>query len=119
MQSKGISAKRGCVLIGYTRSNLYYQRKPKDDAATRARVQDLAAQRPRWGWRRLLILLRRERIAIGEHRFRRVYRELGLQVRARKKRHVRYLRGNAIAPVSARNERLSSDFMHDALASGE
>lgn len=109
---------RACELIGYTRSNLYYHRKPKDDELIKARVEDLAAKRPRWGWRRLLILLRREGIVVGEHRFRRIYCQLGLQVRPRKKRKVRYVRGNAISPVHAPNERWSLDFMHDSLASG-
>ncbi len=39
-------------------------------------------------------------------------------MRPRKKRKVRYVRGNAIAPVHAANERWSLDFMHDTLASG-
>jgi putative transposase len=118
LQAQGVSAARACSLVGYTRSNLYYRRKPNDEAATKARLSELAAQRPRWGWRRLLILLRREHVTIGEHIFRRLCRELGLQVPARKKRHVRYVRGNAIAPVGAENERWSLDFMHDTLASG-
>ncbi len=118
LQDRGVAALRACALIGYTRSNLYYHRKPKDDEPVKTRLQDLAAQRPRWGWRRLLILLHRERVAVGEHRFRRIYRELGLQVRPRKKRKVRYVRGSAITPVHAPNERWSLDFMHDTLASG-
>jgi putative transposase len=118
LQDRGIDAVRACKLTGYTRSNLYYHRKPKDDEPVKTRLQDLAAQRPRWGWRRLLILLHRERIAVGECRFRRIYRELGLQVRPRKKRKVLYVRGNAIAPVHAPNERWSLNFMHDTLASG-
>jgi putative transposase len=109
---------RACALIGYTRSNLYYRRKPKADEKLSTRLQELAERRPRWGWRRLFILLRREQAAIGEYRFRRIYRGLGLQVRPRKKRKVRYVRGNAIAPVHGPNERWSLDFMHDALASG-
>lgn len=118
LQERGVSATRACQLVGYNRSNLYYRRKSKPDAAPKARLQELAVERPRWGWRRLLVLFRRERIAIGEHQFRRLYRELGLQVKARKKRHVRYVRGNAVAPVNAVNERWSLDFMHDTLASG-
>jgi len=118
LQGHGVSAVRSCALIGYTRSNLYYRRKPATDEPLRARVQELAAQRPRWGWRRLLILLRRERAVIGEYRFRRIYRALGLQVRPRKKRKVRYVRGNTVAPVNAPNQRWSLDFMHDTLASG-
>lgn len=65
-----------------------------------------------------MILLRREQTAIGEYRFRRIYRSLDLQVRPRKKRKVRYVRGSAIAAAHAPNERWSLDFMHDALASG-
>jgi len=118
LQARGLSAARSCVLVGYTRSNLYYRRKPVPDEPLRRRIEELAAQRPRWGWRRLLILLRRERAAIGECRFRRIYRALGLQVRPRKKRKVRYVRGNAVAPVHAPNQRWSLDFMHDTLASG-
>ena len=62
-------------------------------------------------------MLRRE-LSVGESRFRRIYRALNLQVRARKKRKVRYVRGNAIAAVQRVNERWSIDFMHDRLANG-
>lgn len=118
LQAKKIPVVRACELIGYTRSNLYYRRKERDDETLKARMNDLAAQRPRWGWRRLLILVHREQINVGERRFRRIYRELGLKVRPRRKRHVRYVRGNKVLPVNAPNERWSLDFMHDTLANG-
>lgn len=80
-------------------------------------MHELAQERPRWGWRRLFIVMRRrEGYDIGETRFLRLYRELKLQVRARKKRKVTYVRGVLVAPVTARNERWSIDFMHDRLA---
>ena len=62
-------------------------------------------------------MLRRE-LSVGEARFRSIYRALKLQVRARKKRKVRYVRGNAIAAVDRVNERRSIDFMHDRPANG-
>ena len=43
---------------------------------------------------------------------------MNLPVRPRKKRKVRYLRGNVVTPVSRPNERWSIDFMHDRLANG-
>ncbi len=55
---------------------------------------------------------------IGEFRLRRIYRDLGLQVRPRKKRKVRYVRGNEIEAVTRPNERWSIDFMHDRLGNG-
>lgn len=62
-------------------------------------------------------MLRREQ-PIGEHRFRRIYHDLALQVRPRKKRKVRYVRGNSIAAVSRPDERWAIGFMHDRLANG-
>ena len=79
---------------------------------------ELAAERPRWGWRRLRIMFQREGIVVGHDRFLRIYRANGLQVRPRKKRKVRYIRGNAVPPVSRADERWSVDFMHDCLTSG-
>lgn len=55
-------------------------------------------------------MLQRERLDVREYRFRRIYRELGLQVRPRKKRKVRYVRGNVVPGVTRPNERWSVDF---------
>jgi putative transposase len=97
---------------------LYYSALPKDDKSIQTWLKAIAEQRPRWGWRRLLIMAHREKIDVGEFRFRRIYRSLGLQVRVRRKRKVRYVRGNAVLPVTAPNERWSIDFMHDRLVAG-
>jgi putative transposase len=66
-------------LIGYNRSNLYYHRTPIDHEPIAARLKSLATERPRWGWRRLLIMVRRDKIVVGETRFRRIYRALELK----------------------------------------
>jgi len=119
LQARGISVMRACQLAGYNRSNLYYRRKQHDDPKLKARLHELAQERPRWGWRRLFIVLRRrERYDVGETQFLRLYRELRLQVWPRKKRKVNYVRGALITPVTTPNERCSLDFMHDRLANG-
>jgi len=98
---------------------MYYQRKPKaHDTVLIERTKQLAQERQRFGWRRLIIMVRRDLVGVGESRFRRIYRDLGLQVHPRKKRKVRYVRGNAIAAVARPDERWSIDFMHDRLATG-
>ena len=118
LRQRGISAVRACDLISYNRSNLYYHRTPIDDEPIVTRLKSLATERPRWGWRRLLIMVRRDKIVVGETRFRRIYRALELQVRARRKRKVNYVRGNFIEPVSQPNARWSIDFMHDRIENG-
>ena len=118
LRQRGISAERACDLIGYNRSNLYYHRTPIDDEPIATRLKALATERPRWGWRRLLIMVRRDKIVVGETRFRRIYRALELQVRPRRKRKVNYVLGNFIEPVSRPNERWSIDFIHDRIENG-
>jgi putative transposase len=109
---------RACAIVGQPRRTLHYRGKPKDESAIAERTQTLAQERPRWGWRRLLIMIRRDGIEVGEFRFRRIYRSLALQVRPRKKRKVRYIRGNVVPAVSQPNERWSIDFIHDRLTNG-
>jgi len=50
-------------------------------ATLRARLRELAAVRRRFGYRRLLILLRREGTRVNQKKLRRLYREERLQVR--------------------------------------
>jgi hypothetical protein len=58
-----------------------------------------------FGWRRLKIFLKREGIVMKDKRLRRLYREERLQVRPRKKRRVRLIRGNVLpAPIRINEE---------------
>ena len=110
LQADGVSERRACQLVCYTRSTLHYRGKRPDDEPIAQRMRELAAERPRWGWRRLKVLFKREGIAIGFDRFLRIYRANGLQVRPRRKRKANYVRGNMVPPVSRPNERWSIDF---------
>lgn len=96
---------------------MQYRRRRTDDPQLVERMRGLAGERPRWGWRRLLIMIRREGFRIGERAFRRIYRALDLNVVRTRKRHVRYVRGNVIEAAKAPNERWSMDFMHARLMS--
>lgn len=91
---------------------MQYRPRRVEDPTLLARLPLLAAERLRWGWRRLLIMVRREGWTIGERAFRRIYRALGLHVVRTRKRHVRYVRGNAIEPAAHPDDRWSMDFMH-------
>jgi putative transposase len=118
LQADGVPQRRACDLVDCTRSTLHYRKRRPDDEPIAERMRELAAERPRWGWRRLKVLFKREGIAIGFDRFLRIYRANGLQVRPRRKRKVNYVRGNVVPAVTRPNERWSIDFMHDRLANG-
>ena len=81
-EAHGISERRACSIIGADRSALRYRHRRADDAATRTRLKQLAAERRRFGWRRLKLLLEREGIRMNHKKLRRLYGEERLQVRS-------------------------------------
>src|SRR6478736_7512982 len=86
-----------------------------DDAAVRARPRELAAIRRRFGYRRLLVLMRREGLVMNHKKFRRLYREERLQVRRRGGRK-RALGTRAPMTIpQGPNQRWSLDFVSDML----
>jgi putative transposase len=113
-----VSQRRACRLVGVGRSTVRYRRRREDDGVLRERLRTLAAERPRFGYRRLHVLLRRAGIGVNHKRVARLYREEGLAVRRRsRKTLVRIRRGRPPAPQRA-NEQWALDFVEDALASG-
>jgi putative transposase len=114
----GFSERRACRVVGIGRAAVRYRPARRDDEAVRARLRALAAERPRFGYRRLHAVLRREGIVVNHKRVARLYREEELAVRRRsRKRLAREGRGTAPAPT-APNERWGLDFMSDAVAGG-
>jgi len=65
-------------VIQATRSSAYYTSRKDPLTALRERMRELAQTRVRFGYRRLLVLLRREGWDVGRERFYRVYIEEGL-----------------------------------------
>jgi hypothetical protein len=65
-----------------------YVRIAKDDGPLRARLEELASERRRFGFRRLAVLIRRAGWIVNIKCVLRVYREANLQVRKRLKRRV-------------------------------
>jgi putative transposase len=113
-----ISERQACRYLRVNRRMIRYVRIVKNDAELRARLEGLAAERRRFGFRRLAVLLRRDGLVVNIKRVLRVYREANLQVRKRVRRRVALGRGNPAVAVSAMNERWSLDFVHDSLESG-
>jgi putative transposase len=85
----------------------------------RQRVRELAQSRVRFGYRRILMLLRREGWDVGKDRLYRVYREecLGLR-RKRPWRHVSAVHREVRTPARHRNDVWSMDFVSDELTDG-
>lgn len=114
-----MSERRACDLVGIGRSTMRYR--PRVSTTNQwlvVRLPELAAMKPRYGYRRLYLMVRREGRRINHKRVYRVYRELGLAVRRKKRKRVAQAnRRPRVVPTKA-NEQWSMDFMSDVLANG-
>jgi putative transposase len=115
----GVSERRACGLLGICRSVYYYRRKPRDDEAIRQRLRELAFSRPRFGYQRLYILLRREGWLVNHKRVLRIYREEELAVRTKKRRKLAARLRVVPPPPAKTNDRWSMDFVSDQLITGQ
>jgi putative transposase len=115
----GISERRACQLIGLSRTVLHYEQcEDQVNAGLRSRITALAAERRRFGYRRIHVLLRREGQAFNVKRVHRLYCQERLQVRQRRRRRgVAVERRPLVAPERP-NQVWSMDFVSDALEYG-
>jgi len=89
-----------------------------DDAGLRRRLRALAADRRRFGYRRLHIVPRREGVALNHENLFRPYREERLTVRRRGGRQRALGTRAPMTPPQRPNQRWSLDFVSDVLADG-
>lgn len=113
----GISQRRACRLTGAHRSTARYVSR-RDDSGLRQALRDLAAERPRFGYRRLHALLVRSNWKVNKKRVYRVYRAEGLAVRRKKRKRVAQADRRPRQVPEMPNEQWSMDFMSDSLSSG-
>jgi putative transposase len=113
-----MSERRACRIIDCDRMTVRYRSRRPDDPLLRNRLVALAKERRRFGYRRLLIFLRREGFLVNHKRLFRIYREERLMVRKRggRKRALgtRTPMPGAVLP----DDRWSLDFVSDQLVSG-
>lgn len=117
-QVLGVSQRRACRTIGAERTTIRYRHRRPDDAALRERLRSLAAERRRFGYRRLHILLRREGTRVNHKKLRRIYADERLQVRRRGgRKRALGMRAPLTLPQGP-NQRWSLDFVSDQLTDG-
>jgi len=115
--SAEVSERMACRFTGFARSTQRYRTRRSPRAELRERLHTLALLRPRWGYRRLYRLLRREGLVVNRKLVQRLYGEEGLHVRRRVRKRVAVPRVPMPLP-RVPNERWSIDFVSDALGDG-
>ncbi len=120
VRRRGISLRRACALLSVARSTIGYESAlAKRDAPVVAAMRDLAAQYPRFGYRRIRVFLARRGLPMSADRAYRIWKQAGLQVpRRRPRRRVATSRPRPLPAIGA-NQVWAYDFMFDACANGQ
>jgi len=114
-----MSERHACGVVPLHRSSCRYTAKPDGNDELRDLLKALAAARPRWGQERLQVLVRRQGYPANHKRTERLYRELGLSLRLRKRpKRASCVRVPAALPAGP-NQRWSMDFVSDQLVTGQ
>jgi putative transposase len=115
-QDYAFSERRACGVLQLAISTFRY-RSSRCDAELRDKLTQLAREKPRFGYRRLHILLQRNGERVNHKRVWRVYRAAGLCVKRRRRKRLARIGTPAVSATKA-NERWSLDFVCDGMASG-
>jgi|GEM_PF-3002245 len=113
-----VSQRRACLALTIDRSTVRYTSTRPDDALLREAMKAVAAERRRFGYRRIHIMLDRQGIVMNQKKLRRLYREEKLQVRRRGgRKRALGTRRPMLVPDRA-NARWSLDFLSDTISDG-
>ncbi len=116
MKDFGVSQRRACRTLEFSLGTCRYESRRQDGGVLRTRILALAEQRPRFGYRRIWVLLRREGHLVNAKRVYRLYRLERLKLRTKKRKRVSRETRTPLLEPNTVNERWSMDFVSDQLA---
>ena len=118
MTERRFGITRACGLVGLSRSLYGYRSRCPDCAPLRERIEEIAAVKRRYGYRRVYLRLRREGWQVNRKRVYRLYRDAGLAVRRRKRKRIGFFERKPLPKPTSANVSWSMDFVADGLISG-
>lgn len=117
MEKFGYSERAACKLVAIERSSYRYLSKPDRNDKLRSELVDVAKQKPRYGYRRLWVLLQRRGWKANVKRVYRLYRQEHLAVRRLRRKRIQRVATSAHV-ISRPNQEWAMDFVSDSLSSG-
>lgn len=77
----GMSIRRACKALSFDTSTYHYKSRRPGQALLESRIKEICQTRVRYGYRRVHVMLLREGWIINMKKTRKIYKELGLQLR--------------------------------------
>jgi len=117
-EERGLGITRACGLVGISRSLYGYQNRRTDMGELREWIFAIAAEKRRYPYRRIHVLLSREGCRVNRKRTDRLYREAGLAMRRSKRKRVGPFERKPLPKPTSVNRSWSMDFVADGLRDG-
>ena len=118
IQQFGLSIRAVCQALSLSRSVYAYQPDTTRDDPVIAALQSAAERYPRYGFKKLFLILRRQGYTWNHKRIYRVYCLLKLNLRRKGKQRLPNRNPQPLCVPEILNQTWSMDFMHDALSCG-
>lgn len=112
------SQRRAFKLVNLHRSVGRYVAKRRECEKERERIKEIALERPRFGYRRIHVILKKDGIKMNHKKVYRLYKEMGLKVRKRGARKRAIGQRQLKVKATGINQIWSLDFMSDRLVDG-
>ena len=113
-----MSERQACRALNISRTAYRYVPRTQDDDEIQDALQRLADRKPRWGFGKMYDYLRLEGRRWNHKKIRRIYREMGLNLRVKPRKRLPARDPEPLVQPEAANQSWSLDFMSDSLASG-
>ncbi len=113
-----MSIRQACRTLSLSRTVFRYQPDTRRDEAVIQRLTEVAERYPRYGFKKLFQVLRRQGHVWNHKRVYRIYCLLKLNFRRKGKQRLPVRNPAPLATPEALNQSWSIDFMHDALTCG-
>jgi len=114
-----LSVRKACKALELSRTVYHYRPDPKKDEPVIEALVSLADRYPRYGFKKLFLILRRQGHPWNHKRVCRVYCSLRMNMRRKGKKRLPSRNPQRLAVPTDANKCWSIDFMSDALTSGQ
>jgi putative transposase len=118
MQSRGLSERRGLLMMRMSASALRYEPRADRNVRLREQIVALAQRHRRYGAEMIYLKLRQRGELVNHKRVERLYALERLQVRRRRRKKIPLAERQPLVRPGAANEVWSMDFVFDRVASG-
>ena len=118
MNKYQLSERQACRFLRISRTAIRYQSQKRDDEEIIKLLMEIGEQKPRWGFKKMYDYLKNEGHAWNHKKVRRIYREIGLNLRVKPKKRLPNRNPQPLIVPEEANVSWSLDFMSDSLACG-